>query len=202
MILWRISRHRDLSGAGGLKVPGRWHHAGHRVLYLAESPAAALLEVCAHTSANDIPPDFVLLKIEGPSTNPRSISTADLPPDWSRRLDLTRDLGTRWLESAVSVLLKIPSALVPAITNFLFNPAHPKAERFRIAGSYTYPFDPPPQALTPRVAPPSKISRILSANRASENRAARSCILRGSIPPSIRSNSTNARSNPASPASE
>jgi hypothetical protein len=34
--------------------------------YLAGSPAAALLEVCVHTSANDVPPEFTLLKIESP----------------------------------------------------------------------------------------------------------------------------------------
>jgi RES domain-containing protein len=68
MILWRISRHRDLSGAGGLKVAGRWHYAGHPVAYLAGSPPAPLLEVCVQTCANDVPPDFTLLKIEGPDT--------------------------------------------------------------------------------------------------------------------------------------
>jgi RES domain-containing protein len=62
MVLWRISRHRELSGTGGLRASGRWHHAGHRIVYLAESPAGALLEVCAHTSAHDIPPDFLLWK--------------------------------------------------------------------------------------------------------------------------------------------
>src|ERR1022692_977302 len=71
MILWRISRHRDLSGAGGLKVPGRWHYAGQPIVYLAGSPSAALLEVCVHTSANDVPPEFTLLKIAGPDPEDR-----------------------------------------------------------------------------------------------------------------------------------
>ncbi len=61
MILWRISRHRDLSGVGALRVPGRWHYAGQPIIYLTESPSAALLEVCVHTSANDVPPEFTLL---------------------------------------------------------------------------------------------------------------------------------------------
>ena len=66
MVLWRISRHLDLSGRGGLTFAGRWHHAGAPVIYLAETPSGALVEVCAHTSANDIPPSFTLLKIAGP----------------------------------------------------------------------------------------------------------------------------------------
>src|ERR1022692_950652 len=87
MILWRISRHRDLSGAGGLKVPGRWHYAGQPIVYLAGSPSAALLEVCVHTSANDVPPAFTLLKIEGPDPEVFVIKPEDLPQGWRTRLE-------------------------------------------------------------------------------------------------------------------
>src|SRR5947207_8294370 len=98
MVLWRISRHRDLSGTGGLKAAGRWHYAGHPIVYLAETPAAALLEVCVHTSANDVPPEFTLLRIERPDVEAPSIRIDDLPEDWRTRLEATRDLGTAWLE--------------------------------------------------------------------------------------------------------
>ena len=141
MTLWRISRHRDLSGAGGLKVPGRWHHAGHPVVYLAQSPAAALLEVCVHTSANDVPPEFTLLKIEGPDQRVSIITLDDLPDNWRSRLEVTRDLGMSWLQKKETVLLRIPSAIVPETANFLFNPSHPDAKKFHIAGAFSYPFD-------------------------------------------------------------
>jgi hypothetical protein len=42
MVLWRISRHRDLKGIGRLKSAG--HYAGHVIVYLTETPASALLE--------------------------------------------------------------------------------------------------------------------------------------------------------------
>ncbi len=141
MVLWRISRHHDLSGAGGLRAAGRWHYAGHRVVYLAESPAGALLEVCVHTSANDIPPDFTLLKIEGPDLKVANLSIADLPEGWSEHLDVTRGLGTTWLVNGSSAMLRVPSVLVPETTNYLLNPAHLNASQFQIAREYTYPFD-------------------------------------------------------------
>jgi len=141
MILWRISRHRDLSGAGGQKTPGRWHHAGHPVVYLAVSPSAALLEVCVHTSANDVPPEFTLLKIEGPTARVRVIKPEDLSPDWKTRLEVTRALGTEWLRKKQSALLQVPSALVPETANFLFNPMHADAAGFRITNVFSYPFD-------------------------------------------------------------
>jgi RES domain-containing protein len=141
MILWRISRQRDLSGAGGLKVPGRWHHAGQPVVYLAQSPAAVLLEVCVHTSANDVPPEFTPLKIAGPDLKVSVITLDDLPENWRFRLEVTRDLGTAWLEKKEAVLLQIPSAIVPETVNFLFNPVHPDARKFGIADSFFYPFE-------------------------------------------------------------
>lgn len=141
MVLWRISRHRDLSGAGGLKTAGRWHYAGQPIVYLTETPASALLEVCVHTSANDVPPEFTLLKIEGPQVAVRSVEIDDLPQDWRTRLEVTRDLGTAWLEKKESVLLRTPSAIVPETANFLFNPSHTQAAKFRITNVFSYPFD-------------------------------------------------------------
>ncbi len=141
MILWRISRHQDLRGRGGLKASGRWHHAGHAIVYLAQTPASALLEVCVHTSANDVPPAFTLLKIEGPDLEVPSIPIVSLPKDWQTHLEVTRDSGTAWLEKKRSVLLQVPSAIVPETANFLFNPSHKQAAKFHIAEVFSYPFD-------------------------------------------------------------
>jgi|SRR5579863_5457990 len=141
MILWRISRYRDLSGAGGQKAPGRWHSAGQPIVYLTGSPSSALLEVCVHTSANDVPPEFTLLKIEGPDTVVPVVGMQDLPPDWRTSVEVTRDLGTAWLRKNQGVLLQVPSAIVPETDNFLFNPMHPDAAKFRITDVFSYPFD-------------------------------------------------------------
>jgi len=141
MILRRISRHRDLRGIGGLKAAGRWHYAGHPIVYLAETPASALLEVCVHTSANDVPPEFTLLKIEGPDLDASSIGIDTLPGDWQTKLEVTRDLGTSWLDKNETVLLLVPSAIVPQTMNCLFNPAHRRAGEFRIVEAIAYPFD-------------------------------------------------------------
>lgn len=141
MVLWRISRHRDLNGIGGLRAAGRWHYAGQPVVYLSENPASALLEVCVHTAANDVPPDFTLLRIEGPELKVTAVTESSLPDTWQVRLEVTRELGTDWLRKKEAAILKLPSALVPQTTNFLFNPLHPDASRFQIAAAFSYPFD-------------------------------------------------------------
>ena len=141
MILWRISRHHDLSGIGGLKANGRWHIVGRPVTYLSENPASALLEICVHTIEDDIPSDFILLRIEGPDVPITQVEEADLPREWVKNVDFTRELGDKWLRANAAVLLRIPSAIVPYTHNFLFNPLHPAAQAFSVIESISYPFD-------------------------------------------------------------
>jgi RES domain-containing protein len=141
MMLWRISRFIDLKGIGGLRSSGRWHEAGLPVVYLAESPAGALIEVCVHTSSNDVPPTYALLQVEGPDLECSSILLESLPPDWAMKPEITRKLGDKWLQEKASVLLRVPSAIVPQTCNYVFNPLHPDASQFTIVQTYTYPFD-------------------------------------------------------------
>ena len=138
MVLWRISKHLELNGRGGITFAGRWHHAGTPVVYLAESPAGALIESCVHTSANDIPPSFNLLKVIGPDL---PFDLTMLKPDWSERVEITREIGSMWLRRGSSALLRVPSALVPETVNYLLNPLHKDAGLFQIEKSYLYPFD-------------------------------------------------------------
>ena len=65
----------------------------------------------------------------------------DVPADWQYQGEITREIGTAWLRGNSSLLLKVPSAIVPATFNLLFNPTHPEARNFRIAEVITYPFD-------------------------------------------------------------
>jgi RES domain-containing protein len=124
---------------GGLRTAGRWHWPGQPVVYLSESPSAALLEICVHTAANDIPPDFTLLRVEGPERTPSTLHA--LAPEWQTRLEITRDAGTEWLRERKTLLLRVPSVIVPMTWNYLFNPSHRDARRFRIAETLKYPFD-------------------------------------------------------------
>jgi len=141
MIIWRISRFHDLSGRGTVKTFGRWHAIGTRMVYTADCPAAALLEICAHTSAENLPSSFNLLKIDGPDTSLEEIGPHELPEDWTARMAVTQQIGATWLESRRSALLRVPSVLVPETWNYLLNPAHPDAGLFEIERSYEYPFD-------------------------------------------------------------
>lgn len=88
-----------------------------------------------------MPPEFTLLKIEGPALEFATVVPEDLPQDWRANPEATRDVGTAWLRRNEGVLLQAPSVIVPETANYLFNPRHVDAARFRIADVFPDPFD-------------------------------------------------------------
>lgn len=144
MRVWRISNHASLDGAGGLRAAGRWHSRGRRIVYCAESPAAALLEILVHLelAPEDLPVRYRLLAIELPDDLPAErIEPATLPPGWSEDPAATRALGDAWLVAGRTARLDVPSALVPETWNILLNPAHPDSARARIVKIGEHPLD-------------------------------------------------------------
>ena len=93
MFLWRISNHLSLTGDGALRTPGRWHSRGRRVVYCAQNPAAALLEILVHFEIDiqDLPLRYRLLKIKAPDdVHIARVSVDQLPADWPERTGDTR----------------------------------------------------------------------------------------------------------------
>ncbi|MGA3226526.1 MAG: RES family NAD+ phosphorylase [Acidobacteriaceae bacterium] len=144
MILWRVSNYATLDGVGGLYVSGRWHTKGHPVVYCTLNPATALLEILVHMEidAEDRPERFQMLKIEGPDTlSVEEIKPGALPSNWIEDLAFTQNLGDGWLSEAGSLLLKVPSVLVPETWNVLVNPRHAEASLLKVTMRYEHPFD-------------------------------------------------------------
>lgn len=145
MVLWRVSNHQSLAGDGALRAPGRWHNRGRRIVYCAQTPAAALLETLVHfeIEVRDLPARYRLLKVEGPEDAAvEHVRSAQLPTDWVARSEVTRAIGDEWLAKARSALLLVPSAVVPETLNVLLNPAHPDADRIVIAKASDHVIDP------------------------------------------------------------
>jgi RES domain-containing protein len=145
VFLWRISNHLSLSGDGALRTPGRWHSRGRRIVYCAQNPAAALLEILVHFEIDiqDLPVRYRLLKVHAPDTvRFERVSVDKLPSDWSERTDKTRALGDAWLAGDSSALLMVPSAIVPETFNVLLNPAHKDAKRIVIVEAGEHAIDP------------------------------------------------------------
>jgi RES domain-containing protein len=141
--LWRVSDYIDLSGVGGRKAGARWHTAGSRIVYLAESPMAALVETLVHleVESEETPDFYTLLKISVP--NGLAIQSLNPPAgsDWEHDLELTRRMGDAWLVSLETPLARVPSVLAPQTWNYLLNPEHPDAKKIEVAEVIRERFD-------------------------------------------------------------
>ena len=67
-----------------------------------------------------------------------------LPEGWEAMPPtlVSQSIGDRWLESARSAVLRVPSVVVPAESNYLLNPRHPDFDRIEIAAPEVLRVDP------------------------------------------------------------
>ncbi len=144
MFLWRISNHVGLEGRGGLLASARWHTQGRRIVYLAGSPAGALVEVLVNLELDPgrFPGSYSLLKAEAPDDIPvRRVELASLPEGWAGDLAVSRSVGDEWLAGGESPLIEVPSAILPETWNLLLNPLHTDAGRIGVVWMRAYPYD-------------------------------------------------------------
>ena len=73
-----------------------------------------------------------------------ALDETSLPADWRAQAFVTRARGDDWLRDGATALLRVPSAIVPAASNYLLNPVHADASRLSIAAITRGPFDPRP----------------------------------------------------------
>jgi RES domain-containing protein len=104
MIGWRLCRrpHADLDGEGARPFGGRWNSSGRPVVYLAEHPALATLEVRVHLDLplDLLPADYVLVQVRLPDT-----------PMVLAATDATTASGDAWLSEAASPTVRVASVL-------------------------------------------------------------------------------------------
>lgn len=138
MVTYRITRRvyaHQLNGEGARRYGGRWNVKGTAVIYTAEHQSLATLELLANTINTALPDDLVVLSIRIPDEASLIEWHQDsLPVNW-RSYPAIRTLaeqGTDWINSHSSLLLKVPSVLVPEECNILINPAHKEFDAVRI----------------------------------------------------------------------
>ncbi|MBD0319191.1 MAG: RES family NAD+ phosphorylase [Gemmatimonadetes bacterium] len=146
MRVWRLARRRYpvLDGEGARRAGGRWNSPGSAVVYTAGSRALAALELLAYVNPGAEPPDLELFEVHLPDDVPaRTVGPTELERDWrAPRHPDCRVRGDTWARSADTLLLVVPSAMIPEEPNYLINPAHPAASRVRVVSSRPFSYDP------------------------------------------------------------
>jgi RES domain-containing protein len=151
--VWRIATDTkdyeadDLSGAGAKATGGRWNETGVAILYCSESRALACLETVVHLNAGGLPLNRYLVEIEVPDGvwSAAQIETvASLKIGWDAEPAgrVSVGFGSGWARSKSSLLLLVPSAIVPEETNILINPEHLDRIRLRARKVRKWVYDP------------------------------------------------------------
>lgn len=132
-------------GTGAKLAGGRWNSAGRSIVYTAEHPAAAVLEVLVHLKRAQLLRDaYVMVEVEVPDGLIRSLDPAALRDGWDAAEESAAgtDVGDAWFDEQVSVALRMPSAVMRGQYNVLLNPEHPQRSSARLGKPEPFLFDP------------------------------------------------------------
>ena len=147
MPVYRIAKKdvvKDLTGTGAKLYGGRWNHRGTAVIYTSGTRALATVEFLVHVSLSNAPRGLLIATIEIPDNIvPEEVPRASLPRAW-RDYPSPRevaDLGSQWVKSAKSLLLRVPSAVVEQEYNILINPLHSDMARVVLQRIDAFEFD-------------------------------------------------------------
>jgi RES domain-containing protein len=145
IVVYRLhsSRYTASSGQGAAINGGRWNPKGIPVIYASASPSLAALEVLVHYAV--LPKGFVLTSISIPG----SVLIADVPEaaltdgwDDPEPIAATQEYGRRWVESKESSVLRVPSTVIKAESNYIINVLHPDFPKMVFGQPDPFRFDP------------------------------------------------------------
>lgn len=133
MQLYRLTRRKfagvnPFDGEGAFQFGGRWSSVGTRLCYTATHRSLAILEYRVNLDPTVLPNDLVIATI----TIAEDAVVADvplMPDDWRKYpapLSL-RLIGDAFIAEGKTLLMRVPSVIVPQEYNVLLNPAHPAA---------------------------------------------------------------------------
>jgi RES domain-containing protein len=143
---WRIVKEKHATtafdGQGAWLFGGRWNSRGTRIVYTSGTLALAALESLVHLN----PPvafKYVAIPLEFDEALLETITIAGLPTNWTEEPPppATMKLGDLWIKQARSAVLELPSAVIPAESNYLLNPAHPDFKKIAIGKPVPFSFD-------------------------------------------------------------
>lgn len=148
-LVYRVVRQKyaqqPLDATGARLNGGRWNPPGIGILYTAEHPALALIELLVHMP--QVPytalPAYRLFTLDLPDDSQRIIPTAQLPTHWQdNNYSRSQYILQSWLTQPDVLALGVPSSVLPDGINYLLHPAHAAFGTIRIVDEKSLVIDP------------------------------------------------------------
>lgn len=144
---WRIvpadQAARAFDGDGARLYGGRWNSVSVPIVYASEHQSLAALELRVHIDRTRMRKPCQCFAVQFDESLMEVFRVRDLPPNWTQEPpppSLQR-LGDLWVKSGASVILAVPSVLIPRELNYLINPRHPDFSKLKIGKPADFTFD-------------------------------------------------------------
>lgn len=122
----RKSKYADQLSASG--VANRWNRMEQFVIYTGQSRSLSILESLVHQKSTEIDQSFKMMVIHMEIGTNDILDVRDLlPHHWSKleSYKLTQEIGAKWYIEKKSLILRVPSVIVPQESNYIIHTKHP-----------------------------------------------------------------------------
>ncbi len=129
MEVFRICRelYSDRITASGFA--NRWNFRGQFVVYSGSSRSLSTLELVVHRNSiiSGTAYKVMVISIPDDESNVRQIRINELPANWRtmEAVATLQQIGVKWYNEQRSLLLKVPSIIIPYEYNYVINTEHP-----------------------------------------------------------------------------
>lgn len=147
VVAWRIVKRNyaknAFHGEGARRFGGRWNSPGVPMVYTSQSQSLAALEILVNAQSSELLRHYVVIEVVIDASLIIELDLSELPKNW--RADppprKVRAIGDVWIAGATSVVMRVPSSVVPAESNFLLNPRHADFHKLHIGKPVAFRFD-------------------------------------------------------------
>ena len=132
------------SGVGAEAVGGRFNSPGRRAVYAAGSLSLGILELVVQGNARHRLKGMVCASVSFDERFLHCLEIRDLPAGWNSRpaSSVSQCIGDAWLDQKESLVLRVPSVVVPREYNYIINPVHPDVDRLDVVEVRPMDLDP------------------------------------------------------------
>ena len=128
---WRITKSayadRAFDGEGARLHGGRWNSPGTRVVYTAQTESLAVLELLVHLQESALLASYCSIPVRFNDALVEVVDPKALSAGWRDHPSplALQEFGDQWAAERRSVVLQVPSAIVPSELLYIMNADHP-----------------------------------------------------------------------------
>lgn len=129
MELFRISKSDKADKLLASGRQNRWNLNGQYVIYSASTRSLAALELVVHRNSVSVMDQYRMMVISVPDEEQllNQVMKSELPVQWRSMAayEFLQKIGSEWYKKQRSLILKVPSAVIPMEYNMIINTEHP-----------------------------------------------------------------------------